>query len=437
MKKVDKKTKKTNRGINYLGDGVANSEYDEEKSTRKIEKLTRVDKKTKKTNRDINYLVDGVTNSEYDEEKSTRKIEKLTRVDKKTKKTNKDINYLGNGVANSDYDEEKSTRKIEKLTQVDEKTKKIYTCINCDFITYKKYDYERHLSSRKHEKMMLFYKKEQNLYTCENCNRIYNTRQALWKHKKNCEHEIIDLSNNKDLLLTLMKENQSENKLNDNNIVIDKDLFFSIITDNKDFKNMIIEQNKQIIELSSRANSITNTNNNIINTNSNNNNNSFNLNFFLNEQCKDAMNLSDFMDTIDVSLQDLEYVGEHGYINGITKIIIDSLNELDLYKRPIHCTDIKREVIHIKDNGIWEKDNNNEKIKRFIASIGNKNSKLVGIWQKQNPGYALLDSPKYIQWMKLAMHSNEYSKEKRNHEAILHNIIKNVYIDKKESTNIQ
>jgi hypothetical protein len=149
------------------------------------------------------------------------------------------------------------------------------------------------------------------------------------------------------------------------------------------------------------------------------------------------MNLSEFIDTIDVSLQDLEYVGEHGYINGITKIISDSLNQIDLYKRPIHCTDIKREVIHIKDNNKWEKDtNDNEKMKGFIASIGNKNSKLVGIWQRENPEYTILDSPKYNQWLRLAMRSNECSKEKGNHEAILCNIAKQVYVNKSESITV-
>ena len=322
-------------------------------------------------------------------------------------------------------DDEK-VEKVEKIEKI-EKNEKKYFCEKCDYLTCKKTDFNKHLITYKHKMInnevekIEKVEKVENKYLCNECNASLSSRQSLWRHKKYCEHdkinEITDVSNNvidKDFLLTFMKENQKFTQL----------LF-------EQFTGFMIEQNKQIIISSSKENSITNTNNNIINTNSNNNN-SFNLNFFLNEQCKDAMNLSDFMDTIDVSLQDLEYVGEHGYINGITKIIIDSLNELDLYKRPIHCTDIKREVIHIKDNGIWEKDNNNEKIKRFIASIGNKNSKLVGIWQKQNPGYALLDSPKYIQWMKLAMHSNEYSKEKRNHEAILHNIVKNIYLDKNQ-----
>jgi hypothetical protein len=275
-------------------------------------------------------------------------------------------------------------------------------------------------------------KKSPEQFSCKNCTKIYKTRQSLWKHKQSCKStEEMDSIALEETAETLDKINE------ENNILIDKDLFFIIIKnnqdllkDNQEFKNMMIEQNKQMIELSRNTGKNT-TNNTIINTI--NNNQKFNLNFFLNEQCKDAMNLSDFIDSIDVSLQDLEYVGEHGYVNGITKIIMDNLNQLDLYKRPIHCTDLKREVIHIKDNDKWEKDTeDNEKMRKFIASVGRKNSDLVHPWQLKNPEYEILDSPKYNQWLRLAMRSNEYSKEQKNHEAILRNIAKKIYIDKNE-----
>jgi hypothetical protein len=332
----------------------------------------------------------------------------------------------------TDYDRHLLTAYHEKCTKNVQKMRIDFRCEKCDYHTSRKYDYERHLLTAYHEK----YKNNElsrKLFRCEHCSyetfkkHHYEKHLSSNKHKKN-----IDIENSN---------------------FINKELFYSLMKDNQDFKNMIlkqnenteelhniiIEQNKQMIELSYKANSIITTNNNNNNTINNtiNNNQKFNLNFFLNEQCKDAMNLSDFIDSIDVSFKDLEYVGEHGYINGITKIIMDNLNQLDIYKRPIHCTDIKREIIHIKNNNIWEKDTeDNEKMKKFIASVGRKNSVLVHPWQLQNPECEILDSPKYNQWLRLAMRSNEYSKEIKNHEAILRNICKKIYLDKKELQNI-
>jgi hypothetical protein len=329
----------------------------------------------------------------------------------------------------------------KKLQKREEKNTKYY-CELCDYTSYNKCNYEKHLITIKHEKMQKGAKgisnKIHKIYICEACN--YNTRdKTKYDVHMNTNKHIINANRrntgSQDISDNTPNIHTSYIHSSENNIMIDKNIFYSLMKDNHDFKSMMLEQNKQIIELSSKKNSIvtTNANNTTTNNNTINNNQKFNLNFFLNEQCKDAMNLSDFVDSIDVSIQDLEYVGEHGYVNGITKIIMDNLNQLDLYKRPIHCTDIKREVIHIKDNDKWEKDtNDNEKMKKFIASIGRKNSDLVFPWQLQNPEYQILDSPKYNQWLMLAMRSNEYSKEQKNHEAILRNVAKRIYLDKNE-----
>jgi hypothetical protein len=332
-----------------------------------------------------------------------------------------------------------------------------YSCIICDYNTSDKAKYTRHLTTRKHadaakkgEKREKREKKEkqkgeEHKYSCLICEFITNDKTKYNNHMTTFKHKNNELQN------TLLNKSQIVD-----NTSSDKEMYYMLLKDNQNFKqmmvdefkqmvieqstlimeqsNMMLEQNKQMLEFSRCNNAvITTNNNNIINNNTINNNHKFNLNFFLNEQCKDAMNLSDFVDSIDVSLQDLEYVGEYGYVNGITKIIMDNLNQLDLYKRPIHCTDLKREVIHIKDNDKWEKDTeDNEKMKKFIASVGRKNSNMVYPWQLKNPEYEILDSPKYNQWLRLAMRSNEYSKEEKNHEAILRNITKKIYLDKKE-----
>jgi hypothetical protein len=311
-----------------------------------------------------------------------------------------------------DYDKHLLTVYHKKCSESVEKTSKLFHCKICDYYTSRLFNFDKHKITAKHirnEKILLCSKK----HRCDHCCYETDSIQHYKKHLSSIKH---------------IKMSKLNTITNDNENMLTSNMIYMLIQGTEELKNIIVKQNEQIIELSNKNSNI--TNNNTIN---NNNNQRFNLNFFLNEQCKDAMNLSDFIETIDVSFKDLEYVGEHGYVNGITKIIMDNLNEIDIYKRPIHCTDIKREIIHIKNNNKWEKDtSDNSHMKRFIASIGKKNSNLVYPWQLENPEYEILDSPKYNQWLRLAMRSNEYSKEIKNHEAILRNICKNIYLDKKE-----
>ena len=157
--------------------------------------------------------------------------------------------------------------------------------------------------------------------------------------------------------------------------------------ENSEFKQMIIQQNKQMIEMS-KNNSVTNNNNNI-----NSHNKSFNLNFFLNETCKDAMNIMDFVDSLKIQLSDLETVGKLGYVEGISKIIVRNLNSLDETKRPVHCTDSKREVMYVKDDNKWEKENENkQKMRKVIKHVTHKNSKLLKEFKTKYPGCEKSDS---------------------------------------------
>jgi hypothetical protein len=266
----------------------------------------------------------------------------------------------------------------------------------------------------KHQKKVEILQNTTNLvpkvpeFICNNCNKKYKHHSSLYNHKKNC-----------------IIEKENEDKNNKNNNEISPELIMSVLQQNKELQTMLIEQNKTIIELS-KNNSI--TNNNITHTNSHNK--EFNLNFFLNETCKNAMNITDFVDSIKLQLSDLENVGKIGYVEGLSKIIIKNLNALDVTERPVHCSDSKRDTMYVKDEDKWEKENeNNHKVLKAIEDIANKNSKQVNEWKKKNPECASSKSHKadvYSHIMIEAVCSNNDT----NNNKILKKIAKEVTIDK-------
>jgi len=214
-----------------------------------------------------------------------------------------------------------------------------FYCENCDYGTSKKSSYDDHLISAKHIKSMVG---NENLpkicseFICQNCCKTYKDNSGLWRHKKKCNITIITDSNaesiDKDKLILMLINQNAE-----------------LIKETSEFKNMMMK----VIE-----NGTHNTTNNTTNSH----NKSFNLQFFLNETCKDAMNIMDFVDSIKLQLSDLEGVGELGYVEGISKIIVKNLKELDITQRPVHCTDKKRETMYIKDDDKWEKDEERVKL---------------------------------------------------------------------------
>jgi len=204
------------------------------------------------------------------------------------------------------------------------KTKKndlIYECKTCHFISCKKTDYKRHLLTIKHKNNASTTDdngKNENVYFCKKCDKKFNDRAGLWRHNKKC----INIEETNEI-------NNDTNNENNYNQLTDKQLIMMLIKENSDFKTMMMEVVK----------------NGTHNTNTHNSHNkTFNLQFFLNETCKDAMNIMDFVDSIKLQLSDLENVGKLGYVEGISNIIIKNLNDLDVEKRPVHCTDSKREV---------------------------------------------------------------------------------------------
>jgi hypothetical protein len=209
----------------------------------------------------------------------------------------------------------------------------------------------------------------------------------------------------------------------------------NLITQNQEFKELLIDQNKQLLDQNKQLIEISkNQTITQINTNCNNTTNKFNLNFFLNEQCKDALNLADFINSLHLQLSDLQTVGKLGYSEGISKIFVNGLKELDLYKRPLHCSDIKREILYVKDEDKWQKeDDENTKMKHAIQHITHKNIKQIPKWVEQNPSCKDSDSKQNEEYMQLVSNSmtgNSLEEQLYNMNKIISKVAKEVIIDK-------
>jgi len=237
-----------------------------------------------------------------------------------------------------------------------------FVCEVCDYKCCKKSNYERHLLSLKHQKMSKNEQNEQNeqkiVYCCENCGKEYKDRTGLWRHKKQCMNQTSNTLEKKDEIIDKLLKQNSE-----------------LIKEQTDIKNLILEIVK-------------NGTHNTTTTHTNSHNKAFNLNFFLNETCKNAMNITDFVDSIKLQLSDLMEVGKLGYVEGISKIIVKNLNNLDETIRPVHCTDKKRETMYVKDEGEWMKeDENKTRLKKAIIRVSNKNIKLLPQFREKYPEY--------------------------------------------------
>jgi hypothetical protein len=268
---------------------------------------------------------------------------------------------------------------METLGNEKNEKNETYFCVNCDFNCRFKSDWKRHITTPKHKRQS---QQEilgndcqqdsasftsQNILSCENCNKTFQSTSGLWKHKKKC-------SNNKNI--EVIKEKAKS--------ITDKDeLIMFLIKECTDYKNMLIEQQGMMMKVIENG-----VGNNSHNTISNNNNKTFNLQVFLNETCKDAMNITDFVDSIKLQLTDLEKFAEVGYVEGISNIITSNLKTLDVTQRPVHCTDKKRETMYIKDENQWNKeDDKKTKLKKFINKIADKNIKLLPAFREKYPDY--------------------------------------------------
>ena len=289
---------------------------------------------------------------------------------------------------------------------------KKYSCQICNYITDRKSNIENHLNSLKHIQEVNGNTNKQilsNNFECEICNKIYQTSGGLWKHKQKCKIEKqVNITNKDELIMILIKQNAE------------------LIKEQTSIKQMIIDQQNAVLEIAKNG-----THNTINNNNSHNK--TFNLQLFLNETCKDAMNIMDFVDSIKLQLSDLERVGEIGYVEGISNIITSNLNALDVTQRPIHCADKKREVLYIKDENKWEKeDDDKKKIRKAIKRVVSKNQRLLPKFKEAHPDCNRSSSKFSDQYNKIIVESmggsgdNDSEKE----DKIIKNITKVTTIEK-------
>ena len=300
-----------------------------------------------------------------------------------------------------------------------------YSCEYCGIVTNNKKDYDTHLLTAKHNKLTNLTENEHFFppkHICKKCDKIYKSRVGLWNHKKKCINNIDNIDN-------------IHNIDNINNIdILDTNIILQLLKQNDEFKNMLIEQSKSIVEQNNKLLEVCKNginNNTLINNNSHNK--TFNLQIFLNETCKDAMNIMDFVDSLKLQLCDLERIGEVGFVTGISDIIIKNLKAMDISKRPVHCADTKREVMYVKDNDKWEKEQEgNKKLKKAIKHIAKKNSMNINLFKDKYPDCVNSHSRKSDQFNKIYIeaYGGSGNEDVDNENKIIKNIAKVVFIDK-------
>ena len=291
------------------------------------------------------------------------------------------------------------------------KSSEIFHCELCDYSSSRFSQFQRHLSTQKHKKcenetnMKQNETKKDEKFQCE-CGSIFNSRTTLWRHKQKCKQNDEDYKNN-ELGLT-----------------------------DKEIISALLQQNEKLFKIIENGGPNNNTSCNIVNNNNLNNvgNKTFNLNVFLNETCKDAFNITDFVSSIKVNLEDLEHTGRQGYIQGITNIFLKNLNNLEQHMRPLHCSDPKREILYIKNNNEWTKESETKPIlTKAIKTIANENIKQIKNWRDKYPDCSDSDSRKNDLYLKIVSNSmNGLTEEEgiKNINKIISNVAKEVTIVK-------
>ena len=323
--------------------------------------------------------------------------------------------------SNEKYDMHMKTVNHEELMEIklSQNSLKKFNCKICYYYTSSKKDFDKHIMTPKHQKrqngkdLEMLEMKNISKYNCE-CSKNFSTYSGLWKHKQKCTNKTIE------------KEDEKE-------IKVLTSLVLEVIKQNKELINQNNESQKQNQELTNTI--VEMSKNGLCNTTitNNSNNKTFNLQFFLNETCKDAMNIMDFVDSINLQLCDLESVGKLGYVEGISNIIVQNLNAMDIHKRPVHCADKKREVLYIKDENKWEKENDDKKkLRQAIRRVAAKNQHLIPKFKEAHPDCGKYHSKFSDQYNKIIVESmggsgdNDLEKE----DKIIKNISKNVVINK-------
>lgn len=292
----------------------------------------------------------------------------------------------------------------------------IFECYKCYFKCSKKSNYTNHLQTRKHKMMT-----NDDIKNAENnstspyfcvCGKSYKYRQGLSVHKRKCTH----VNNNEPMI----------NKTEDDpkTSLSDKEIVGLVLKQNQELLKQTQDMSDKMLEIMKSG---------CNNTTNNNYNKTFNLNIFLNQECKDAMNIMDFVDSLKLQLSDLENVGKLGYVNGISDIIVKNLQALDVTKRPVHCSDIKREVLYVKDDNQWEKEGGDKhKLRKAIKHIAHKNSKMLSAFKEKYPDCLQSASKKSDQYVRLSIEAmgGSGNDDATSENKIIKNIAKEVIIEK-------
>lgn len=297
-----------------------------------------------------------------------------------------------------------------------EKNIQNFNCECCNYITSKKNNFTKHLATQKHI-LMLSYCKKQNLVAKSKmqclCGKTYQHRQSLHTHRKTCTF----------VYKNALPEMQPTTTDAAENGALSSDLLVELIRQNKELQNVLVEQNNKIIEMSKPQFVINNTTNN-----------QFNLHVFLNEQCKDALNIMDFVNSLQLQVKDFEATGRLGFVEGISRIIVNGLKQIDVHKRPIHCTDVKRETLYIKDQDLWEKANpDKNKLKRAVNIVAQKNLNQLPKWQEENPQCVDINAKENEEYLHLslaALGGRTPEEDAKYMDKIVRNVLKEIVIDK-------
>jgi hypothetical protein len=291
-----------------------------------------------------------------------------------------------------------------------------YSCEKCQYNTCRKSQYDRHINTAKHTRIhenTVNSTKKFQIHNCEICEKEYKFRSGLWKHKKICK----------------LRE-ESDKSIFSIPVIDNPSLIVELLKQNNDFKELILEERREfqkiIVEMSKNMGS-----NNTINSN-----NKFNLNVFLNEKCKNAMTLTDFVNSMNLTIEDFIQTGERGFIDGISNIIVERINSMDLHDRPLHCTDLKRETVYIKDTHKWEKDDDKDKLRKAVKGVAYKNERMRPIWYKNAPEVDILGSAncdKFLKYSESALGGYGKEQTKLFEDKVIRNILKEVTIDKENN----
>ena len=291
-----------------------------------------------------------------------------------------------------------------------------YNCETCNFNSSKKSNYDIHLTTAKHTKITTGVNNQSiKSHICK-CGKEFKHRQGLSRHRKNCNHNSSD-----ERIIIEDADKDDKYDMLSNTIL-------RLVKDNQEFKQLLIDQNTKIMEMAGNMGGNNNHHNN--NTNSNN---KFNLNVFLNEQCKDAMTLKDFVKNIEISMEEFIETGEIGFVDGLSQVMIQRINDMDIHDRPIHCTDLKRETVYIKDAEKWEKDANKEKFRKAVKCVAYKNERMRPKWYAETPNVDILGSEnceKFFKYSAAALGGYGTEENRAFEDKIMKNVLKEVTIDK-------